>query len=190
MVQIMQSPSRESLRKTPTLDIGFLIENPTNNIHELQEWNGETKDVFIGSRDFVRSFVKNFNVSVTDDHIGIITYGDKPYMNFDFNEHLSNNRIRKAISGLHRPSSGSNTVEALTFAKKQLFQGSARPESRKYLIILASDSSKDDSPKVADELKKSGVKIYTIGIDSKDGIVQLNDVVSEPIESHKFLTSK
>jgi len=127
---------------------------------------------------------------VTGIHVGVVTYGDRPVMAFDFNEHLSSKEVEKAMRGLTRPSRGSQTGRALKFAKDQLFEGSARPNARKVLVILATQASRGDAPSIADDLKKSGITIYSIAIDSKGGAVELNDLVSEPIEQHKFITSE
>lgn len=122
--------------------------------------------------------------------MGLVTYGKTPYMVFDLNEYFAINDISDAIKGAPRPSHGSHTGRALMFAKKQLFDGSSRPESRKALVILTSKSSTDKVYEAADALKSSGVIVYAIGIDANDGLVELNDVASDPIENHKLLTSK
>lgn len=164
-----------------TLDIGFLVENP---------YKHDKHGAFAKSLNFVKSLSKSLQVSDMGNHVGLVTYGKNPYMVFDLNEYFAIDDVSDAIKGAPKPSHGSNTGRALMFAKKQLFDSSSRPESRKALVVLTSKSSSDQVYKAADALKTSGVMVYTIGVDANDAMLELNDVASDPIENHKFLTSK
>lgn len=175
--------------KGKAIDLGFLIENPGNDEAEGEESRHAKTDAFLQSRDFAQDLSRYFDVSISKTHIGVVTFGVEPYMAFDFNEHLDNHKVNDALIGLTRPSRGNKLSKALKFTSAQLFEGSARPDARKILVILASKGARGDAPKIADQLKKSGVTIYSVAVDStKDGAILLNDVVSDPIKDHKFKT--
>ncbi|XP_078372557.1 collagen alpha-6(VI) chain-like isoform X1 [Oculina patagonica] len=158
---------------TPAMELGFLVPGSYN---EPQEENEIT---FRKALHFVKKMAQQIKLSDSGTHVGLVVYGKKPYMAFDFNEYFDLSSLSEAIEEVKTPVVGSKIGEALSFAKDQLYDKSARPEMPKALIVLMSKRSEDTIDHAVKALKTAGVKIYTVGIGGEGDPLEMSDMASD-----------
>ena len=154
------------------MELGFLVSGSYN---EPLEKNEKT---FRKALQFVNKMAQQIKLSDSGTHVGLVVYGKKPYMAFDFNEYFDLQSLSGAIEEVKTPVVGSKIGEALSFAKDQLYDKSARPDIPKALIVLLSKKSEDTVDRAAKALKNAGVNIYTVGIGGDSDRLEMNDMAS------------
>lgn len=122
---------------------------------------------------------QNVKFSDSGTHLGLVVYGKKPYLVFDFNEYFDMPSLWEAIEEVKTPVVGNNIGEALSFTKDQLYDKSARPNVPKSLIVLMSKRSEDTIDHAVKDLKNAGVKIYTVGIGGESDPLEMSDLASD-----------
>lgn len=154
------------------MELGFLVSGSYN---EPAEKNQKT---FSKAMQFVKKMAQQIKLSDAGTHIGLVVYGKKPYMAFDFNEYFDLQSLSAAIEEVKTPAVGSKIGEALSFAKDQLYDKSARPDIPKALIVLVSKKSEDRVDRAVKALKNAAVKIYTVGIGGDSDPLEMSDMAS------------
>lgn len=154
------------------MELGFLVSGSYN---ELAEKNEKT---FRKALKFVNNMAQQIKLSDSGTHVGLVVYGKKPYMAFDFNEYFDLQSLSAAIEEVKTPVVGSRIGEALSFAKDQLYDKSARPDIPKALIVLLSKKSEDTVDHAVKALKNAGVNIYTVGIGGDGDPLEMSDMTS------------
>ena len=154
------------------MELGFLVSGSYN---EPAEKNQKT---FSKAMQFVKKMAQQIRLSDAGTHIGLVVYGKKPYMAFDFNEYFDLQSLSAAIEEVKTPAAGSKIGEALSFAKDQLYDKSARPDIPKALIVLVSKKSEDRVDHAVKALKNAAVKIYTVGIGGDSNPLEMSDMAS------------
>ena len=157
---------------TPAMELGFLVSGSYN---EPPEKNEKT---FRKALKFVIKMAQQIKLSDSGTHVGLIVYDKKPYMAFDFNEYFDLQSLSAAIEEVKTPVVGSKIGEALSFAKDQLYDKSARPDIPKALIVLLSKKSEDTVDHAVTALKNAGVNIYTVGIGGDSDPLEISDMTS------------
>ena len=155
------------------MELGFLVSGSYNEPPESSE------GTFRKALEFVKKTAQHVKISDSGTHVGLVVYGKKPYMAFDFNEYFDMPSLSQAIEEAKAPVDGSNVGEALLFTKKQLYDKSARPGIPKTLIVLLSKKSGDMINHGVDELKKAGVKMYTVGMETESDPLEISDIASD-----------
>ena len=159
--------------ETPALELGFLVAESYN------EPPKENERTFRKALKFVKETAQKIKISDSGTHVGLVVYGKKPYMAFDFNEYFDTPSLSRAIEEVKTPAQGSRVGDALTFTKEQLYDKSARPGIPKALIVLSSKKSEDRIEHGVNTLKKAGVKIYTVGIGTEGDSMETSDMASD-----------
>ena len=154
------------------MELGFLVSGSYN---EPAEKNEKT---FRKALKFVYKMAQQIKLSDSGTHVGLVVYGKKPYMAFDFNEYFDLQSLSAAIDEVKTPVAGSKIGEALSFAKDQLYDKSARPDIPKALIVLLSKKSEDTVDHAVKGLKNVGVNIYTVGIGGDSNPLEMSDMAS------------
>ena len=155
------------------MELGFLVAGSYNEPRE------ESERTFRKALEFVKTMAKKIKISDSGTHVGLVVYGKKPYMAFDFNEYFDMPSLSQAIEEVKAPIYGSKVGEALAFTKEQLYDKSARPGVPKALVVLLSKKSDDIINHGIQDLKKSGVKIYTVGIEAETDPLEMSDMASD-----------
>ena len=104
---------------TPAMELGFLVPGSFN------EPLDESDKTFRKALEFVRKTARQIKISDSGTHVGLVVYGKKPYMAFDFNEYFDMPSLSQALEEIKTPKDGSRIGEALSFAKEQLYDKSA-----------------------------------------------------------------
>lgn len=157
---------------TPAMELGFLVSGSYN---EPAEKNEKT---FRKALQFLYKIAQQVYLSDSGTHVGLVVYGNKPYMAFDFNEYFDLQSLSAAIEEVKTPVTGSKIGEALSFAKDQLYDKSARPDIPKALIVLLSKKSEDTVDHAVKALKNAGVNIYTVGIGGDSDRFEMSDMAT------------
>lgn len=158
---------------TPTMELGFLVSG------SYKESKDKSEMTFRKALRFVRNMAQKAKVSDSGTHIGLVVYGKKPYLAFDFNQYFEISSLSQAIEEVKTPIAGSNLGEALSFTKNQLYDKSARPNIPKTLIVLLSKRSEDAIGHAVKDLKDAGVKILTVGIGGENDPLEMSDSASD-----------
>lgn len=155
------------------MELGFLVSGSYNTPPE------ESEITFRKALQFVKKMAQQTKFSDSGTHIGLVVYGKKPYMVFDFNEYFDMPSLSEAIEEVKTPVTGSKIGEALSFTKDQLYDKSARPEIPKALIVVMSKKSEDTIDHAVQALKNDGVKMYTVGIGGASDPLEMSDMASD-----------
>lgn len=155
------------------MELGFLVSG------SYKESKDKSEMTFRKALRFVRNMAQKAKVSDSGTHIGLVVYGKKPYLAFDFNQYFEISSLSKAIEEVKTPIAGSNLGEALSFTKNQLYDKSARPNIPKTLIVLLSKRSEDAIGHAVKDLKDAGVKILTVGIGGENDPLEMSDSASD-----------
>lgn len=169
---MVQDKKPQTECKKGPVEVGFLIEGNDDDTSQNKEGS------FRKSLNFVKRMAKAMKVTDLGTHMGLVVYGKKPVMSFDFNEHFDPGSIRDAVKNIESPGKGADIGKALRFVQKQLFENSARPGVPKALILITSKKSDDAIHSAAKSLRQTGVKIYAVGLGSKADQSQMNDEAS------------
>lgn len=155
------------------MELGFLVSG------SYKESKDKSEMTFRKALRFVRNMAQKAKVSDSGIHIGLVVYGKKPYLAFDFNQYFEISSLSQAIEEVKTPIAGSNLGEALSFTKNQLYDKSARPNIPKTLIVLLSKRSEDAIGHAVKDLKDAGVKILTVGIGGENDPLEMSDSASD-----------
>lgn len=131
---------------------------------------------WIAAKEFVKSVVAYFNVNSTltaGSRIGAAWYSTNVEAGFDLADLNTQEGISCAIDGMNRAVGMTQTGKALKFVREQMLTEAkgARPPSAGIprAIILVTDgvaSNENEAIAEAEQLKKVGVSIFVIGIES------------------------
>uniref|UniRef100_A0A2C9LSY6 VWFA domain-containing protein n=1 Tax=Biomphalaria glabrata TaxID=6526 RepID=A0A2C9LSY6_BIOGL len=144
---------------------------------------------------FVIDLIYSFNIGPDDVKFGAIFSSQEPVKQCDFNTYQTVSSLLKAILSIQFPSrSETNTYKALRLiTQDRMFSVEAGGRvSAKDVVIVITDGNSTfpmETQNAADDLKKNGVTIYTVGVGPHVNEKLLQDVASSPgqfIKSDSF----
>ena len=91
--------------------------------------------------EFLKSFVKGFNIAKDGTHVGLVVFSTTAEIIFNFEKYLDANSMMDAISKISYPAKGTKTGDALDLVRTGLFEVSARQGVRDILIIMTDGAS-------------------------------------------------
>ena len=133
--------------------------------------------------DFIKDLTRAFVVSKQGTHVGAIVFSADSQLQFDFNKYFTQAEVESAIDSITYPGATTFTGKGLKLAKEKLF-AEARDGVPRILVVLTDGRSHDDVVKPADDLKVSGVTIFSVGLGTNYDKNQLNAIASEPSDDH------
>ncbi|MDD2871028.1 MAG: VWA domain-containing protein [Candidatus Gracilibacteria bacterium] len=178
------------------LNFIIILANPNKtNVSEKVEKNGidivialdisrsmEADDLQPNRIEAAKSVISNFISKLKTDRLGLVVFAGKPFtsipLTFDYNilketiERLDTNNIDQNQRGLSGTAIGDSILMAKTLFKAPKGEDEKDYEKREKVIILLTDGDANVGvePVLAGlSAKDMGIKIYTIGIGSKDG---------------------
>lgn len=157
-------------------DIVFIVD-------ESSSINHDNVGNFNLMRKFMSNVLQDLVISSKGVRVGLITYSDKPRLEFFLNTHDNKIDVLRRIKRL--PYNGGNTFTgaALKYAKSKMFtfeHGSRRDSGVQQIAIVITDGESHDNvsgPALA--LRDSGVKVYAIGIKNAS-MKELQQIASNP----------
>ncbi|KAI8767682.1 collagen alpha-6(VI) chain [Biomphalaria glabrata] len=144
---------------------------------------------------FVIDLIYSFNIGPDDVKFGAIFSSQEPVKQCDFNTYQTVSSLLKAILSIQFPSRPeTNTYKALQLiTQDRMFSVEAGGRvSAKDVVIVITDGNSTfpmETQNAADDLKKNGVTIYTVGVGPYVNEKLLQDVASSPgqfIKSESF----
>lgn len=138
--------------------------------------------------EFVKEVLRSFPVSIDGVHAGLITYGEKSRLNFNFDTVLDQPTIETTIDSVSYPGTESHTGNALDTAMAKLFPHSGRQNVPHVLVVITGSNSRDEVESSAEELRASGVRIFCVGVGGRYDQSQLETMASSPSDSFVITT--
>ena len=138
--------------------------------------------------EFVKEVLRSFPVSIDGVHAGLITYGEKSRLNFNFDTVLDQPTIETTIDSVSYPGTESHTGNALDTAMAKLFPHSGRQNVPHVLVVITGSNSRDEVESSAEELRASGVRIFCVGVGGRYDHSQLETMASSPSDSYVITT--
>lgn len=140
------------------MDLGFVLDGS----------GSVSSDNFIQSKDFIKNMTKQFNISQTDSHVGVVLFATSASLVFNFNQYYDIQSINNAVDNINQPNGYTNIDGALDTTYTDLFLASQRPEKERVLIFMTDGfSTVGDKNKIgpnAQKIKRNGIHIVALGI--------------------------
>ncbi|XP_077052973.1 collagen alpha-4(VI) chain-like [Siphateles boraxobius] len=146
-------------------------------------------DNFQQIREFLSSFVENFEVAHDRIRIGLVQYSDTPRTEFLLNKYQNKEEILNYIQSLDYKTGGTFTGQGLEFMLKHHFVVEAGSRAQQNVpqiaIVITDGDSQDEVESHALELRLSGIEIYAIGIKDANQAL-LRQIANEPYDKHVY----
>ena len=139
-------------------------------------------------KSFIEDLTSHFVVSYSATRVAIVTWSTQTTLQFDFNEYINHEGVKKGIAKIIYNGGLTATGDALNYIRKNLFSQSPR-DAYKVLFILTDGKSNMQiyNPVTeAELLKDSGVEIFTLGIGVNVNDYELIQLASQQTSTHKF----
>ncbi|KAL9959818.1 hypothetical protein ACROYT_G033174 [Oculina patagonica] len=203
--------SRKSARKSQ-LNVGKVAKDITNNFLKLSKPNNgkppvidlvfaldassdysveEQGKAFDYQRELVKSLLDGFSISLSGTRVSIVSCR-WPYshVNFYLTQHVNKECVMAWIPAL-RNEGGPKALGRCLSTIKGVFKENTgmRSNSKKVLFVVTTGKSRGEmQPEFPSKwLKKHGVEIFGLTIGhGKDGLEQLQEISSTPVEKHVF----
>lgn len=144
---------------------------------------------------FVANVADNLPVSEFNSHVGAVVFSDRGQLLFPLNRYYDKASVKAAIMDTAYPGRNTNTSGGLYIARTQIFNGQNgdRPNVRNVAIVITDGKSTWDNEKTvpyAEDLRKDGVEVITIGITNSVDENELKAMSSPPQQRHiNYFTS-
>lgn len=141
-------------------------------------------------RAFLHSIVSGLEVGQSQVRVGIVQYSDRAMAQVYLNTFDSKDELLKFIKILPYRGGGTNTGAALKFTKENVFtraRGSRKEKGVQQVAVVITDgASQDEVGQAAAELRRAGVKVYSVGVKDANR-TQLVEMASHPPNKHVFV---
>lgn len=143
--------------------------------------------------DFVKQMAHGFDISPTGTHVGVVTFSSKPHLEFHLNKYSSKAAIDQGVSNIQYISGGTNTADAIKYARETSFLSAngARSQTSKIAIIVT-DGKSQSPPATAAEAQKmrdQGITVFSIGVGSGLNKPELDAMATDPDNQHVFVVN-
>ncbi len=151
------------------------------------------KENFQDELSFVKRLLSDFNVSYNYTRIAIITFSSAGKILVHVNQisdpQMENDKctlMNFQIPKIVYLGGGTYTFGAFQEAQK-IFQNSKRSDSKKVIFLVTDGFSNGQDPtKIANELKKNNITIFSFGI-SSGNFNELKNISSRPLDSYFYM---
>ena len=142
------------------VDVGFILDS-----------SGSLRRDYSKEKDFLKALAATFGVSSNGSRAGVVTFSYYTEHSVKLNDHTDLASFNAAVDSIPLMGSTTRIDKALRLTQKELFSipNGGRPGVTKVLIVLTDgsqtkDAGAEDPGDVADEIRKSGINILTVGI--------------------------
>lgn len=142
------------------VDIGFIVDS-----------SGSLRREYGKEKDFVKSLARSFNISANGSRAGAITFSWHAEHSIKLNDHRELGGFLTAVDNLPMFGHTTRIDKALSMAKSDMFtrENGGRAGVPKLIILLTDgsqtkDADATDPGRIAEELRKMGIKLIVIGI--------------------------
>ncbi|XP_055019926.1 collagen alpha-4(VI) chain-like [Boleophthalmus pectinirostris] len=136
-------------------------------------------------RTFLKSVVSGLDIAEDKVRVGLAQYSNEPYQEFLLKDHLEKSSVLEQLDSVPYRTGGTETGKALDFIRTQFFTadaGSRRDQRVPQIAVVITDGdSADEVQGPAQELKRLGVLVFTIGVGQANE-AELKNIASRPFE--------
>uniref|UniRef100_A0A3Q3FLR0 VWFA domain-containing protein n=1 Tax=Labrus bergylta TaxID=56723 RepID=A0A3Q3FLR0_9LABR len=141
-------------------------------------------------RAFLHSIVSGLDVGPKRVRVGIMSFADRPSALVHLNTFNDKNDLLKFIKILPYHGGGTNTRDALEYARKSVFikeKGSRKDRGVQQVAVVITDGeSQYNVSKAAYELRREGITVYAVGVKGANED-ELKQMASYPTHKHTFV---
>lgn len=142
------------------VDVGFVLDS-----------SGSLRKDYSKEKDFLKALAATFGVSSNGSRAGVVTFSYYTEHSIKLNDHSDIGSFSRAVDRIPLMGSTTRIDKALRLTQNEMFTlpNGARPGVNKVLIILTDgsqtqDAGAEDPGDVAEELRRAGINILTVGI--------------------------
>jgi len=151
--------------------------------------------VFDATKTFASDLVKHFDISKDKVKMAVVSYSQYVHIQRRFCDEPTQESVLKAIDGTCYEGSFTRIDSALNVVHDKIFkkEGGARScdkDVKKVLVAITDGFSSlgiDFTKKLADNLKKTDVKVFSVGTSDRVYKAEVDELSSEPNKSHELL---
>lgn len=140
------------------------------------------------TENFIKNFVTKLNVGKDGVHVGLEQYSSRPSSEFPLRMYDNRYDIMRAIHGMQLLGGGTNTGDAIEFARTTMFspQGGARSNVPRIAIMVTDGGTAEVSAAInqANQARQSHIGMLGIGVGSGVNMAELNQIVDQPAATH------
>ncbi|XP_068401997.1 collagen alpha-6(VI) chain [Eschrichtius robustus] len=168
--QVVQEICAEEACKEMKADIMFLVDSSGSIGLEN----------FIKMKTFMKNLVSKSQIGADRVQIGVVQFSDINKEEFQLNRYMSQGEISDAIDRMAHIGETTLTGSALTFVSQYFSPAKgARPNVRKFLILITDGEAQDIVKDPAVALRQEGVIIYSVGVFGSN-VTQLEEISGRP----------
>jgi collagen type VI alpha len=162
-------------------DVVFCVDNSGS----IRDSNVNGVDNWALILNFLATLASKLSISEDGTHVGLDTFGNKAYLEFDLNKYQTAQQVETAITNLKYRGENTNTTGGLYLAHMILTNQSygARPGIPKVIILITDGIPTFDVaelPQTVADIKAAGIRIVTIGITNQVNVTLLQSIASTP----------
>ncbi|XP_061084688.1 collagen alpha-1(XXI) chain [Conger conger] len=168
---------RSSCRTAPS-DLVFILDG---------SWSVADTNFEIVKRWLV-NITTHFNIGQKFTQVGVIQYSDEPHLHIPLGNHYSGEDLIEAMEAIEYMGGNTNTGKAIQFASDRLFATSERAPNgvTKIAVVLTDGKSQDEVAAAAEEVRKTGVILFAIGVGEEAEEWQLKAIANKPASTYVF----
>ncbi|XP_015995750.2 collagen alpha-6(VI) chain isoform X2 [Rousettus aegyptiacus] len=168
--QVVQEICAQEACREMKADIMFLVDSSGSIGHEN----------FIKMKTFMKNLVRKSQIGADRVQIGVVQFSDINKEEFQLNKYISQSEISDAIDQMAHIGKTTLTGAALKFVS-QYFSPTkgARPDVRKFLILITDGEAQDAVKDPAVTLRQEGIIIYSVGVFGSN-VAQLEEISGRP----------
>ncbi|KAM7062788.1 collagen alpha-6(VI) chain [Molossus nigricans] len=168
--QLVQEICTEEACKEMKADIMFLVDSSGSIGSEN----------FIKMKTFMKNLVSKSQIGANRVQIGVVQFSDINKEEFPLNKYTSQSEISDAIDQMAHIGQTTMTGSALTFVSQYFSPAKgARPNIRKFLILITDGEAHDIVKDPAVALRQDGIIIYSVGVFGSN-VTQLEEISGTP----------
>ena len=162
-------------------------QKPADILFVLDSSDSEGPDNFQTMLTFVRNFALQFPIGPQNVQFSVVTFSSDISPQFYFNTYQTRNQVIHAIRGTKYLGTGTNTSEALKFAREESFkpEHGARANASKIVIVITDGHSVDQASTSKEAtLLHNIAEVFAIGIGPDVDRRELQNIASGHGDSH------
>ncbi|XP_065254487.1 collagen alpha-6(VI) chain-like [Emys orbicularis] len=135
-------------------------------------------------KKFLQDTVSFLDVKKNCTKIGLVTYSSESHVLSLLSEETNKIAILQKIQDFSPREGKANTGAAIKATRQRVFSGSRKAQGIEQIAILITHRpSEDNVSKAADDLRRAGVTVFTVGIENAD-YTQLTQIASYPQQQY------
>lgn len=135
---------------------------------------------FIKMKTFMKNLVSKSKIGADRVQVGVVQFSGDSKEEFQLDRYMSQSEIADAIDRMAHIGQNTCTGSALTFVSQYFSPAKgARPNVRKFLILITDGEAQDVVKDPAEALRQKGIIIYSVGVFGSN-VTQLEEISGRP----------